>query len=90
MGAICSNHKTFEPIVKNLTVDQLPARKAKDVIGHILGCGCKFGNKQFMKIQEVVNDVNAHFSELEEKLKDERSAQIAKALAPLSSKGGSE
>jgi len=90
MGTICPNHNSYERFVKTLTVDQQPAKHAKDVIGHILSCGCKFGNKQFMKIQEVVNSINAEFSNLERDLAESRIEAIAKALAPLSKKGVKE
>ena len=62
MGAYCPKCKMYKPITRNLTVDQLPARKAVDVLGHILGCGHKYGNDEFMKIQDAVNEAKAAFN----------------------------
>lgn len=87
MGAFCNQHNGYFPIVRNLTVDQLPARKANDVLGHVLGCGCKFGNKEFMKIQDTVNKIRAEFATLRRNVAEDERAKIAKTLAALDVKG---
>lgn len=87
MGGFCKTCETYQPIVRNLTVDQLPARKATDVIGHVLGCGHKFGNKEFMKIQETVNKIRVQFANERRELQDAEASQIAKTLASLDVKG---
>lgn len=87
MGATCPKHKSYERIVQNLTVDQQPARTSKDVIGHILSCGCKFGNDQFMKVQETVQEVKAKFATLRSKIADEERTALAKELAKLETEG---
>ena len=86
---MCPVHKTYQPIVRNLTVDQKPARTSKDVIGHELKCGHKFGNKTFMKIQEVVNEINIEYAKRLMQLDEQRKENIAKAMAPLE-KGDSD
>lgn len=87
MGGHCAICKSYQPITQVLTVDQKPAKKASDVLGFILGCGHKFGNEDFMQIQEAVNELKLkharHLAELEREFK----ADVAKTLAPLSSRG---
>lgn len=87
MGGFCSLCQSYQPITRNLTVDQTPARKASDVIGHVLGCGHKFGNKEFMKIQERVTQIKTDFAAKRREMADKEKSEITKALAALEVKG---
>ena len=81
MGGYCAICKSYEPIVKNLTVDQEPARKASDVIGHKLKCGHDFGTKDFMEIQQIVNKINVQTAEMVSEVRARSKIEISKALA---------
>ena len=82
MGAMCPKCKEYFPIVRNLTVDQKPAKFARDVIGHELKCGHYYGNKDFLKIQETVNEIKIEHGErllkLEEQYKEQLSVELGK------------
>ena len=80
MGAHCPKCKMYQPIVRNLTVDQLPARKASDVLGHVLGCGHKYGSEEFMKIQEAVNKVKDEFGKEQMSLSKEFQHKLNSVL----------
>ena len=84
---MCTICKTYQPIVKNITLDDKPARTAKDVLGHILKCGHKFGNKDFMKIQEAVNEIRLTGAKMQQELDDEIKNRLNKVLASLTAKG---
>lgn len=86
MGAFCDKCQSYQPITQNLTVDQKPARKATDVIGHVLGCGHKFGNEEFMEIQSKVDKVRRAYAELQRKMEEEFKSEIARVLAPTTTK----
>lgn len=88
MGAFCKIHQSYQPIVKSLTVDQLPAKKSSDVIGYILGCGHKYGNDEFMKIQEQVNKIRIQFSNERQALADAEKSALSKAFESMNVKGG--
>ena len=90
MGGYCNTCEEYLPIVRNLTVDQLPARKASDVIGHVLKCGHKFGNKEFMKIQEAVNKIRSDYSAKRREMAEKERADIAKQLANIDTKGDAQ
>lgn len=81
MGGYCAICKSYEPIVKSLTVDQEPARRASDVIGHKLKCGHDFGSKDFMEIQKIVNEIKVKGAELIIEIQNEIKLKITKALA---------
>jgi hypothetical protein len=83
MGAWCVVHKSHQPFRRTLTVDQLPARKAQDVLGYELGCGCKYGKKEFMEIQEKVNAVKIKFAEKLQDLEKDQSTELAKLLSVM-------
>ena len=85
-GAWCPTCQSYQPIKRNLTVDQKPARKAYDVIGHELGCGHMYGNEDFMKIQVIVNEIRVEAAEKTRKLEDETRSKLAKALAVMTAK----
>ena len=87
MGGHCAVCKSYQPITQVLTVDQKPAKKADDVIGFTLGCGHKFGNEDFMKIQEAVDELKLTHAKQVAELEREFKANVAKTLAPLSSRG---
>lgn len=80
---MCPKCKAYFPIVRNLTVDQKPAKFARDVIGHELKCGHYYGNKDFMKIQETVNEVKIQYGERMLKLNEDYKTNLATALGKL-------
>lgn len=90
MGAMCAICKTYQPIKRNLTVDQKPARKAADVLGHELGCGHLFGNKEFMEIQKRVNGIRKIYSEHLVELEKEYQKQLAGAMEGIKSMKGAD
>lgn len=88
MGATCAICKTHQPFTRTLTVDQKPAVSAKDVLGYELKCGHKFGNKEFMKIQKIVNEIRIRHSEASRRLEQEMKNGIAEALEQANLTGG--
>lgn len=80
---MCSECETYQPIVRNLTVNQVPARTAKDVLGHELKCGHYFGNKDFMRIQKAVNKLSVEHEEHKRELELQFKQELSKTLAQL-------
>jgi len=83
MGAMCPKCNEYLPIVRNLTVDQKPAKFARDVIGHELKCGHYFGTKDFLKIQETVNEIKIQYGERLMKLEEDYKNNLTKALGSM-------
>jgi len=80
MGAHCPKCKSHQAFKRTLTVDQLPARKAVDVLGFELSCGHKYGNDEFMKIQETVNKIKSDYAKKFAELEQSQQEALAKAL----------
>lgn len=85
MGTTCPICKTHQPFKRHLTRNQESARKATDVIGHVLGCDHKVGGKKFTAYQEAIQkletDKSLQIMEIEKDFSDELSAAWEKISA---------
>ena len=79
MGRLCPVCGTYQPITRWLTVDQKPANKADDVLGSELGCGHKYGNKEFMQFQEFITKIETDTADKIMTIKDDMKAEISAA-----------